>query len=368
MLKNEPRLPTGRLPSLDGLRAVSIALVLAGHLAGTRHFLPFAAVEKAGDLGNLGVRMFFVISGFLITGLIAAEREKTGGVDLTAFYLRRALRIFPAFFAFLAVAVVLARAGFASIDRRDFLHAITYTSNYRGLAPNFSLRHLWSLAVEEQFYLIWPLTFASLAIASGKRTLLAVLLVVPILRVALTSMSPGYVDYVPTAFETVCDALATGCLTALLLPELRDAAWFRRIVFSRLFPLVLVLVWIANRQTDHPKIFWLFCIPMMNVAIALLMVRYVERPRLAFGRVLNAAPMAAIGVMSYSLYLWQELFLIQFRPPASLLQTFPANLVMAFACAALSYRFVERPFLRLKSRITARAAERQPPLAVLPAQ
>lgn len=213
-----------RLPSLDGLRAISIVLVLVGHLAGSRHFLAMATVAKAGDLGNLGVRVFFVISGFLITGLLAAEREKTGGVDLRAFYIRRALRIFPAFFVFLFAAVWLSRIGFATVNRGDVLHAITYTANYRGSTSTFSLRHLWSLAVEEQFYLIWPLTFAGLSLAAGRRALAAALLLAPVLRVGVTSMYPGYVEFVPTAFESVCDALATGCLTALVLPELRRTA------------------------------------------------------------------------------------------------------------------------------------------------
>jgi peptidoglycan/LPS O-acetylase OafA/YrhL len=266
------------------------------------------------------------------------------------------LRIFPAFLVFLAGAVILSRAGFAWLDRRDVLQAVTYTFNYRGPTPNFSLRHLWSLAVEEQFYLIWPLAFASLAVANGRRALAAVLMVVPLLRVAIPMIVPGYIDYVPTAFESVCDALATGCLAALLLPQLRRSAWFQRIVFSRLFPLAAALVWMANRQGDHPKLFWLICIPMMNVLIALLMLRYVERPSLPFGRFLNTRPLVVVGTLSYSIYLWQQLFLIQFRAPASVLQTFPINVIAALACAAVSYRLVETPFLRVKSRIQARKA------------
>src|SRR5438067_6736963 len=202
MPQKAPVAASRRMPSLDGLRAVSIALVLVGHLAGSRGFLSFDTIAKAGDLGNLGVRTFFVISGFLITGLLAAEREKSGRVDLTAFYFRRALRIFPAFFVFLAAVVLLSRIGFAELDRRDFLQAVTYTFNYRGASSNFSLKHLWSLAVEEQFYLIWPLTFASLAAVTRRRTLAAVLIIVPVLRVVLASIFPGYIEYVPTAFES----------------------------------------------------------------------------------------------------------------------------------------------------------------------
>ena len=361
MPHNGPAHSSRRLPSLDGLRAISIGLVFLGHLAYSRGFPISEAVHRAGDLGNLGVRTFFVISGFLITGLIVAERQKKGGVDLTAFYMRRALRIFPAFFAFVIVAVLLSRIGFANIDRLDFLHAITYTSNYRGSAPNFTFRHLWSLSVEEQFYLIWPLTFASLSLAMGKRTLAAVLVIVPIIRVALFSFVPGYEDYVATAFESVCDALATGCLLALLLPRLRQEAWFQRIVFSRLFPVAFAVIYIASRGTDHPKFYLLFCIPLMNVLIALAMVRYVERPSLPFGRLLNTRALATVGVLSYSLYLWQELFLLQWRTPVSVLQTFPANVLAACACAVVSYNLVEKPFLKLKSRVEASRIPRRDP-------
>src|SRR5205085_12215824 len=95
---------------------------------------------------------------------------------------------------------------------------------------------------------------------------------------------------------------------------------------------------------------------LMNILIALVMVRYVERPTLPLGRVLNTRVMVAIGVLSYSLYLWQQLFLTQFRPPVSVVQTFPANVLMALACAVISYRCVEAPFLRLKGRVTPRSA------------
>src|SRR6267154_4420619 len=95
-----------RLPSLDGLRAVAVLLVCAGHLAGTRHFISSGAMAHAGDVGNLGVRIFFVISGFLITHLLLVERGRAGSISLKAFYMRRALRILPAFYVFVGVAAL----------------------------------------------------------------------------------------------------------------------------------------------------------------------------------------------------------------------------------------------------------------------
>ena len=118
-----------RVPSLDGLRAVSIALVIFSHLCGTRGFLG----ERVGNvfaLGELGVTVFFVISGYLITTLLLAEIETTGRISLPRFYLRRTFRIVPAYYAFLAGAVALAAAGLIGLQPADIGHAVTYTSNY----------------------------------------------------------------------------------------------------------------------------------------------------------------------------------------------------------------------------------------------
>lgn len=123
-----PILPR-RIPSLDGLRAVSILLVIVGHAsesANAPHFLAYL-----GHVGNLGVRFFFVISGFLITTLLLQEWEKTGTVSMTGFYTRRALRIFPASFTFIGIIAVCSALGWLVLKPGDLAHAITYTINYR---------------------------------------------------------------------------------------------------------------------------------------------------------------------------------------------------------------------------------------------
>jgi peptidoglycan/LPS O-acetylase OafA/YrhL len=282
------------------------------------------------------------------------EKARTGGISLKSFYLRRTLRIFPACYVFILVVGVLTAVGFVESNRRDFLYAATYTMNY-GAGQSFSLHHLWSLAVEEQFYLLWPLTLSLLGTARATRVLAGVIILVPFVRVVRFYVFGTTDVLISTTFETVCDALATGCLLAILLPTLSKSGWYMRGIASRALPLLFAAALVANRQGAHPKLFWVACIPFMNVVIALTISRYALLPHLIGARLLNTRPLVAIGVASYSLYLWQQLFLIQFRTPGSVLQTFPTNVVAVCLCAALSYWVVERPFLRLKGRVRGAA-------------
>jgi len=157
------------LPSLDGLRALSIGLVLLGHLSGTKGFVRVNL--GIGDYAHLGVVVFFVISGFLITRLMLSEHAKDGCVSLKLFYARRALRLFPAAYAFIACVCLLWATGVVHLQARDIWHACTYTVNFEP-GRSWQIGHLWSLSVEEQFYLIWPCTFVSAAIR--KRRLSAI--------------------------------------------------------------------------------------------------------------------------------------------------------------------------------------------------
>jgi peptidoglycan/LPS O-acetylase OafA/YrhL len=140
----------GRIPSLDGLRAISIGMVIFAHLSGTRFFPSFVAGRR--DLGNIGVRVFFVISGFLITTLLLQELAAKGRISLPLFYLRRSLRIFPCAYTYISIAALLTWAGFLRLRTTDLVHAATYTVNYEVVRPWHTI-HLWSLSVEEQFYL-----------------------------------------------------------------------------------------------------------------------------------------------------------------------------------------------------------------------
>ncbi len=332
----------GRIPSLDGLRAISIAAVLLGHLTGTVGFPGWIAPLVEGryvDLAHLGVRVFFVISGFLITGLLIHELEKTGTVSLSRFYVRRTLRIFPAYFALLGVLVLLHAWGFIAVPRSDFIHAVTYTVNYDAHRV-WQIGHLWSLAVEEQFYLLWP---AAVVLAgtrrSARRIAIGVMCIAPLVRVTLATL--GHLSLIDTSFETACDAIATGCLLALYRDELELHAWYGRAVESRWIGPAVILTGLLISTRYRSGL--LLGETVVNVGVALVLDRCVRRPAGAAGRVLNSKLLVYVGRLSYSLYLWQQLFLN--RAASTLINRFPVNLALTAVCAVVSYYAVEKPFL-----------------------
>lgn len=343
-----------RIPSLDGFRAISILMVLYGHLGGTRNF-PTPALGGAGrwlgDLGHLGVLVFFVISGFLITSILMAERAKTGTISLKQFYLRRVLRIFPAFYVLLLALAVAAWLGWIDLRGHDFLFASTYTVNYYPHHP-WQIGHLWSLSIEEQFYLLWPLALLVLAERRALWFAIAAIFGAPVLRAAIRQylfhINPHAAIADMSIFPAMSDYLATGCALALLRPWLLTQSWYLRLTASPWLVLAVPLIFLMNRL-DGYTIAMLFGSPVLNVGVALLVESCTRHERSLAGRVLNWKPLAALGVLSYSLYLWQQPFLD--RHSAAWINAFPQNLAFAFAAALLSYWVVERAFLGLRSRM-----------------
>ena len=159
-------LSRGRIPSLDGVRAIAILLVLYAHADIPGHSAFMLAAIK-GRCGFLGVQLFFVLSGFLITALMLRERERTGGVSRAGFYMRRALRILPAYIAYLAVVAIMPPMADHRLTRSDWLSALTYTVNFHPLPLPMAISHAWSLSVEEHFYLLWPLVLAAGSLQSA---------------------------------------------------------------------------------------------------------------------------------------------------------------------------------------------------------
>ena len=242
------------------------------------------------------------------------------------------------------------------MERRDLIFAVTYTMNYWD-ARGWPLGHLWSLAVEEQFYLLWPLTLRSLSLPRCRRLLLVVLALGPLFRIAT--------PYVGSAFNFLVwsDALATGCLLAIMRDELGGIPGYSRLLVSRWFFLVPLAALAAN-YIPSTKVSWLAGETVMNVAIAISVDWAMRNPGGRAGRCLNQPTTSFIGVLSYSLYLWQQLFLD--RSSDRLYCAFPVNIVLAFAMALLSYLLIEAPFLRLRMAIERRWRRRGPEFRAAP--
>ncbi|HKW34561.1 MAG TPA: acyltransferase [Candidatus Acidoferrum sp.] len=334
-----------RVPGLDGLRAVSILLVLCGHLDGTLGFYNNPAFwGHLGDIANLGVRVFFVISGYIITFLLLRETEKTGTISLKEFYFRRTIRIFPASYCFILFIALAYLFGVFQLNRGDLLHAVTYTMNF---FPDRSwwVGHLWSLSVEEQFYLLWPATLLLLGTRKGLKAALAVILLAPLVRLGTAYFWVSQVPSIGNSFPTIADPIATGCLLAGYKDELLARPWFRKMIDSRLFFLVPLAAWALNFKPGG-RIRWLILETLINLLIGLCVCRATVHTKDWAGRLLNSAPFVFVGVLSYSLYLWQQLFLN--RDSAAWPSRFPQNLLLAFCAALLCHYVIEKPFLRLR--------------------
>ena len=341
-------LSDGKIPSLDGLRAISIVLVLVGHLHATQGFPELGLEHILGDYGLLGVRVFFVISGYLITTLLLRELEQRGNISLSAFYARRALRIFPAAFAFIGAMALADWLGWIDLRPVDLIAALTYTVNFLP-DPSWEVGHLWSLSVEEQFYLMWPLALARLGVRRGAWVALAFFVAAPLVRTWMRlGLQSSVMEDLPI-FPAVCDGIAIGCLFAIGRPWLlqqRQYLWFTGSAWMLgLIPLIFVVHHLSAGYT----LVDLFGYPLMLLAIATIVEASTRwRAQNLAGRVLNWPPLAWLGVLSYSLYLWQQPFLD--RHSHSVFASFPLNLGMALSLAVLSYYLLERPLLRLRQR------------------
>jgi peptidoglycan/LPS O-acetylase OafA/YrhL len=349
-----------RIPSLDGLRALSIFLVVSLHTLqrySIHHHVGFVwfALFNGGD----GVCIFFVISGFLITSLLLNEQAKRGSISLRGFYLRRAFRILPPLYFYIGVIVALGFAGRVALDRTDILSSLFFFHNLVAHGVTWPLQHLWSISVEEQFYLIWPcvlfIYMRRQGIAGRFAAAIppaAVLALSPFARVILGYQKNPLVHNIGIHFLNF-DFIMFGCLIALLQHLPRFEAIYRAATrFWWLAPTVMVACSFASARYQN-----YFDLPLgytiNGAAIAIFVLWCTRNPGSALGRILNCAPIVKIGVLSYSIYLWQTLFLHDQNSTIfgshTAISTFPGNWPAIFIAACFSYYVIERPSLRLRS-------------------
>jgi peptidoglycan/LPS O-acetylase OafA/YrhL len=335
----EERWRLGYRPALDGLRGIAIALVLVGH----------SQILGLGAASTVGVTLFFVLSGFLITTLLLEERERTGGMDLVAFYKRRARRLLPALVVFLAViGVVLALTGSGDRIVGSIAPPLFYYANWV-LATGgelWLLAHTWSLSVEEQFYIAWPLLLLGLLTVASHRSLAAVMLIVAGLIAAWRYViwDAASVERIARGTDMRADALLIGCAVAFLFA-----------IRGRSLPRWLVVV--AVLMVAVPSVvevgFVRYGIGLTSAATggALLVVLAATRG----SRLLEWQPLVWLGSISYGVYLWQTPAISLAKHAITPVPLGAAlGIMIAVGLAVLSRRYVEVPFLR-SSLATKRA-------------
>ena len=341
------RLNRGTIPGLDGIRALAVLLVIVSHFG-------FESVN-----GAFGVLIFFVLSGFLITWLMLKELDRSGTVSLKNFYKRRMLRIFPAFYAFWIVAVVI------YVVRGHYLHwgqaisAFFYVSNYyMALVPTGTavFGHTWSLSIEEQFYLLWPFLF--LLVRGNLRRLswwLAGVIVFVWIHRALGHLVYGFrIEYTYRAFDTRMDHLAVGCLLAVLLKRgVIDN--FARIVTRRSWYPLVTMALLFGAQPLHKSLTFTYVVgyAIEPLLVAIFLLQLIWFSDTGAWRIVENPVVRYLGRISYPLYLWQQLTLFTSK---RLTEGLPMLVQLAFALAvtiafaSASYFIVEKPFLKLKNR------------------
>ncbi len=342
-------LTQSHLPSLDGLRAVAVSFVVLYHLR-----LP-------GVSGGTGVLVFFVLSGFLITWLLLKEEERFGVISLKLFYLRRTLRIFPAFYVywFLLVGSLVLFSKRLVIGQA--ICSLLYVNNYYQAIfgdPNTGLSHTWSLGIEEQFYVLWPVTFLLLKENQRRiRFLLVSIAMVWLYRELLVFVWHDPQAYIYEAFDTRADHLMIGCLLAVAL---REGVW------TRLWQLVV----------SAPSMIWVTfgCLVVSSAAgyrfgalyrdsisfildpilTVILMVQAIAHSSGALGSVLNWRWVRYLGAISYSIYLYHQ---VTMGTVQKLTRHLPvvspvAAVAAAIAVASASYWLVEQPLQRTRARFS----------------
>lgn len=309
--------------------------------------------------GSLGVDLFFGISGLLITFRLISERKTNGRISLKNFYVRRALRILPAALTYLFVITILTATGVFSVHPYDILAATFFLTNYlQPTLPYFwYVGHFWSLSVEEHFYLLWP---SSLRLA-GARFGMAFSAGLAIAFAAWRTLdshchwvsapwligNSGRTDY-------RADVLLWGCTAAFALQSPRIRNLLQRLL-PKFWPAIAV-GFIVALATFHPRMY----IPSIAFLIPTLVVYTLLYPNRMMGKLLETGVLRWIGRLSYSLYLWQQIFLPspEWVPRPAMVQTFPFNIGFAFLFAYLSYRFIERPCIAYGTRrLAARPVE-----------
>jgi len=348
------------LPTLDGFRALAILLVLIGHTLTFSLHLP----GYWSEIGGGGVALFFVLSGFLITGLLCNKETVHGSIDLGGFYRDRALRIFPAFYLLLVItAGLIALKLVTDVPWYAVGVCALFLRNIAGRGD--TLTHLWSLALEQQFYVIWSLALWRVKCRNILPWAIGGAAVITLWRTVAITLHLWHYEsgwyYVRTDFRI--DSIIIGSCLALVLYRPGDTArreYLRRKLepVARLahplwvFPAFIAwTVGVSLSVACRP-----FYVTGQMLLGSLMLLNAVLSPPAFWARILTCAVMRRIGLYSYSLYLWQQIFLLQKTPDWGWVRVFPFDLLCACAAGIASYHLIERPFLKWKAALKSQSA------------
>ncbi|MEN4450268.1 acyltransferase [Mycobacterium sp. SM3041] len=360
-LRHDPsRYPLGYNPGLDGLRGAATLCVIATHLS-------FAWCPGA----FLYMDMFFVMSAYLITSLLLKGWTKTGRVGFRTFYRRRVLRLFPANYTMILTYLLVAYLILPHFrwHLKEAAAAGTYISNWVRavlLPPTGCLGHTWSLAVEEQFYLLWPVLLTLLLKFIGLRTRLVALLVVLALGFASwrswLTFHGASIERLYKGTDMRADALLIGCAlgVALAIPEIRESATLQRTAKRLALPCLAVLV-VGGFATDiQDRAMYAGVSLFFTLASACLIAALVLPEQTIPHRIFRAPLLVFLGGICYGLYLWHYPIFRIIKYHYGIVDPVAVGLIgvpLAFAAALLSWRFIESPFLAAKNRSAVGDAE-----------
>lgn len=338
-------------------------MVLLGHARGS---IPTSITENVVfrliSNSGLGVSIFFVISGYLITRLLIRERVQTGFIDLKDFYKRRIYRIFPVFYLYIFVVLLLKWFYFHDIftDYSLVTYAGLYLWNYKHLFSAFEpdngfwfFGHFWSLSMEEQFYMLWPLMFIKIRKTNLKKVLIGLIFMMPVARLMTYLLLPESRGQLGMMLHTGGDAILLGCLGAVL----ENSVKFKEKLNIYLNKTTWIIATGAFLFVISPTLSFYFKgiysltigMTLNNLSIMILIFWSIYIPSKISG-FLNTKPLMYFGTLSYSLYIWQQLFLTDIY--SSWAHQFPQNLLLVFVVALLSYHLIEKPVLKMKKRPT----------------
>jgi len=343
------------LPTLDGWRAVAISLVVFCHAS------VGLGLGQFKDVGLLGVQIFFGLSGFLITTLLLNEEERNGSISLRGFYTRRVFRIIPAAATFLLIVGLLSIGGVIHISLARWLSSLFFMANYSLSETSWYVGHFWSLAVEEHFYLVWP---AVLLFVPGnrKRLTLAIgaALAVALWRAVDFKFRLTWTDsaWFWGRTDINADGILFGVIYALALRDAQIAPALKRALSNPLAAPLSIAVFVLTAVLPS-ALGWkmgFILITVRAAAVPAMLLATLHNPTHLLGRMLELKPLCFLGLISYSLYLWQQLFLVwEPNPALHPVQWFPVNIGAAALCAVLSFYLVETPLIRLGRSVFASA-------------